>query len=47
MPLRLGHRLAGYLALAESLDSPLVTADDRVARAQPDHPLIYPILRPG
>ncbi len=33
-----------YLALAESLNSPLVTAGVRTARAQPDHPLILPIL---
>ena len=33
-----------YLALAESLNSPLVTAGARIARAQPDHPLILPIL---
>ena len=36
-----------YLALAESLDSPLVTADARIARAHPDHPLIVPILLPS
>ncbi len=35
-----------YLALAESLNSPLVTADTRIARAHPDHPLILPILQP-
>lgn len=33
-----------YLALAESLDSLLVTADARIARAHPNHPLILPIL---
>ena len=36
-----------YLALAERLDCPLVTADARIARAQPDHPLVSPILHPG
>jgi len=36
-----------YLALAESLNSPLVTADTRIARAQPDHPLILPVHHPN
>ena len=29
-----------YLALAERLDCPLITADRRIARAHPDHDLI-------
>ena len=32
-----------YLALAESLDCPLITADQRIKRAHPDHELIQTI----
>ena len=32
-----------YLALAEKLNCPLITADQRLARAIPTHPLINPL----